>query len=172
VRPLGRLCSLPRQERWALIEAMLSLVLARMSLLIPFRWLAWSLGRLEPGIEQPIVVLGTNERDAALGVRSAVLRVAERLPWQSSCLVRALAARMMLQRRHLPSLLQLGVGRTRTELSAHAWVQCGEIDVVGAETAADFAPIAAFHGKARTSGLMSALRPNRRSRWLPRSCAN
>lgn len=125
---------------------MLSLGLARMSLFIPFRWLARLLGRVEAGVDRSIVVLGTEEREAALRVRRAVLRVAERLPWQSSCLVRALAARMMLRRRHLPSLLQFGVGHAQTKLSAHAWVRCGEIDVVGAETAADFAPIAAFRG--------------------------
>jgi Transglutaminase-like superfamily len=146
VKRLDKLRSLPPQERWALVEAMLSLVLARMSLLIPFRWLARLLGRLEPGIDRSIVVLSDDERYAALGVRRAVLRVAAGLPWQSSCLVRALAARIMLRRRHLPSVLQFGVGRTPRELSAHAWVRCGEIDVVGAETAADFAPIAAFRG--------------------------
>lgn len=146
MRRLDKLRSLQPQERWALVEAMLSLVLARMSLLIPFRWFARLLGRLEPGIDRSIAVLSADERYAALGVRRAVLRVADRLPWQSSCLVRALAARMMLRRRHLPSVLQFGVGRTPRELSAHAWVRCGEIDVVGAETAADFAPIAAFRG--------------------------
>jgi Transglutaminase-like superfamily len=145
VKRLDELRSLPPQERWALVEAMLSLVLARMSLLIPFRWLARFLGHLDPGIDRSIVVLSADERYAALCVRRAVLRV-DRLPWRSTCLVRALAARIMLRRRHLPSILQFGVGRTPRELSAHAWVRCGEIDVVGAETAADFAPIAAFRG--------------------------
>jgi len=143
MRRLYRLLSLPPQERWALIEALLSLGLARLSLLVPFRWLVRLLGRLEQGIDQSVGVLGADERYAALGVRRAVLRIADRLPWHSSCLVRALAARMMLRRRHLPSVLQFGVGRTPTELSAHAWVRCGEIDVVGAETAANFVPIAA-----------------------------
>jgi hypothetical protein len=146
VRRLDKLRSLPPQERWALVEAMLGLVLARMSLLIPFRWLARLMGRLEPGIDRSIPVLSADERCAALDVRRAVLRVAERLPWQSSCLVRAVAARIMLRRRHLPSVLQFGVGRKPRELSAHAWVRCGEIDVVGTESAGDFAPIAAFRG--------------------------
>jgi hypothetical protein len=146
VNRLGRLRSLSPQERWALIEAMVSLVLARISMLMPFRWLARLLGGLEPGMGRFIAILGADEREAALEVRRAVLRIAERLPWRSSCLVRAVAARIMLRRRHLPSLVQFGVGRTPTEFSAHAWVRCGEIDVVGAETAADFAPIAAFRG--------------------------
>ena len=146
MRRLDKVRSLPPQERWTLIEAMLSLLLARMSLLIPFRWLARLLGRLEPGIDRSIPVLSADERYAALAVRRAVLRVAERLPWQSTCLVRAVAARIMLRRRHLPSVLQFGVGRKPRELSAHAWVRCGEIDVVGTESAGDFAPIAAFRG--------------------------
>lgn len=82
---------------------------------------------------------------AVLAVRRAILQASERLPWQSNCLVRALAAKMMLRRRGLPSLLQLGVriGTTR-ELFAHAWLRCGEIEVVGAEDSAEFSPIAGF----------------------------
>jgi len=146
MRWLTRLRALPPQERRALIEAMISLVFARMLLLIPFRWLARMLGRLERGLDPSAAVLGADERDEALAVRRAVLRVAERLPWKSSCLVRAFAARVMLRRRHLPSVIQFGVGRTPLEYAAHAWVRCGEIDVVGAETATNFAPIAAFRG--------------------------
>jgi transglutaminase superfamily protein len=104
------------------------------------------MGHLEPRMEQPTAVLEARQCDSALVVRRAILRIAERLPWHSSCLVRALAARIMLRRRHLPSVLQFGVGRTLTELSAHAWVRCGEINVVGTETASDYAPIAAFRG--------------------------
>jgi hypothetical protein len=85
------------------------------------------------------------EPSTAFRVRGAILRIAEKLPWHSSCLVCALAARMMLTRRSQPTMLQLGVmtGAT-TELSAHAWLKCGEIDVVGVETSAEYTPIAAF----------------------------
>lgn len=141
---LDRLHSLPPKERWALIEAMCFLVLARISLVMPFRWLARLLGRLDSGNDPTTIVLVDSERASALGVRRAVLRVAERLPWQSTCLVRAIAARMMLRRRHLPSVLHFGVVHIQKELSAHAWVRCGEINVVGAETAGEYAPIAAF----------------------------
>jgi hypothetical protein len=43
------------------------------------------------------------------------------------------------------SVLQLGVqASAATGLSAHAWLKCGDIDVVGAEIAAEFTPVATF----------------------------
>lgn len=146
MRPLAKFFALPLPEQLDLAEAVLCLGAARLFLLVPFRWLIRLIGRPQAGASCPAAVLGIDESSTASAVRRAILRVAERLPWQSSCLVRALAGRMMLTRRRLPSVLQLGVRAGHaTELSAHAWLKCGEIDVVGVETAAEFTPIAAFH---------------------------
>ena len=97
------------------------------------------------GSNSPSFVLDEQRSATVLAVRRAILRASEQLPWQSNCLVHALAAKMILKRRGLPSLLQLGVcGGTARELFAHAWLRCGEIEVVGAENSAEFNPIAAF----------------------------
>jgi hypothetical protein len=73
------------------------------------------------------------------------LRVSRHLPWHSSCLVCAIAGRMMLRRRGMPSLLLLGArSDPEAELAAHAWLQCGGVDVVGADIAPEYAPIVAF----------------------------
>ncbi len=116
-----------------------------MLLLVPFRRLAPWLGRPQPGIDLSGIVLGAEERTQALSVQRALLRAAKRLPWHSSCLVCALAGRMMLGRRRLPSVLQLGArSSSATDLAAHAWLRCGEIDVIGAETAGLYTAIVAF----------------------------
>ncbi len=53
-------------------------------------------------------------------------------PWNSSCLAQVLVTQALLQQRQLPGQFYLGVRkgeyvpRTDTDLSAHAWLQCGE----------------------------------------------
>ncbi len=56
------------------------------------------------------------------------------MPWQSKCLDQAIAAHQMLRRRGVPSTLYLGVAKEGdSALSAHAWVRCGRLLVVGGE---------------------------------------
>jgi hypothetical protein len=73
----------------------------------------------------------------------AIEAAARRLPFDTTCLVRALAADAMLRRRQLPSRLELGVtprsSRTAS-LEAHAWVESDQTIVVGeVEGVADYA---------------------------------
>ena len=144
---LFKFFALPVQEQCVLLEAGLSLGLARLILCVPFRWLVPLIGRPQPAADRSsAAMLSPERRAAALVVRRALLCLADRLPWHSSCLVCALAGRVMLWRRRLPSVLHLGVrtGAPMAELSAHAWLRCGDIDVVGVEIAADYTPIVAF----------------------------
>jgi len=140
-----RFLALPLREQAALAEAVLCLGLARLLLLMPFKRIAPLLGQPEPGGDPVIVALPPSERLNALVIRQALLRVTDRLPWNSSCLVRALAGRMMLWRRSMPSVLHLGArSDSEMEMAAHAWLRCGEIDVVGTESAEQYIPIVAF----------------------------
>ena len=145
MRLLIRFLALPLREQATVVEAVLCLALARLLLFVPFRRLAPLLGQPQTGNDGMSVVLADRERASALAIRRALLRVCERLPWHSSCLVRALAGRMMLQRRGVPSALHLGArSETEAELAAHAWLRCGEVDVIGAETADRYTSIVAF----------------------------
>ena len=123
-----------------LVEAALSLTLARLALrLLPFRWLAPSAA--EPGPARA----GTAGPDPrAAGVGRAVERAAARLPWRSTCLVRALAGRLMLTRRGVPSVLCLGVAKDTGAIRAHAWLVAGGGTVCGGPEAPDYTAIAAF----------------------------
>jgi hypothetical protein len=139
--------SFSRRERIAVIEAGICLACARLVLLIPFRWVAPFLGRAQPATAaaRPLEALPVEQRGEALAIRRALLRVSRHLPWPSSCLVCAIAGRMMLRRRHMRSVLLLGARNDpANQLAAHAWLQCGEVDIIGAEAAPEYAAIVAF----------------------------
>lgn len=58
--------------------------------------------------------------------------VSRRVPWQSLCLVQALAAKRMLVRRKLPAMIFVGVRHDEDkQLLSHAWLRCGETFVTG-----------------------------------------
>jgi len=142
---LVRFLALPLHEQAALVEAAFCLALARVLLLMPFKRIAPLLGQPVPGRGAVTVPLSSGERPSALVIRRALLRVSDRLPWRSSCLVCAFAGRMMLWRRSMPSVLHLGArSDSETDMAAHAWLRCGEIDVVGTESAEQYIPVVAF----------------------------
>lgn len=145
MKRIAKFIALSGQDRRAFLEAILCLSLARLMLMLPFRWLAPMIGRPEASAPQAATTLSEAEHRSALAIRTALARAPRLLPWHSSCLVCAIAGQLMLRRQRLPSVLHLGA---RTEpgaaLSAHAWLRCGEVDVVGTEVATEFTPLAAF----------------------------
>ncbi|WP_379923376.1 lasso peptide biosynthesis B2 protein [Erythrobacter sp. R86502] len=63
-------------------------------------------------------------------------QMAQRLPWRSDCLVQALAAQAMLQRRQIAS--QIIVGTTKHpdgRFEAHAWLRSGSKTIIGGDVA-------------------------------------
>lgn len=76
-----------------------------------------------------------DERELCIAMRVsyAVNRVADKTPWESKCLVRALAAQKILAKCHIPTTLYMGVGKDdEGEMIAHAWLRCGRYYVTGA----------------------------------------
>jgi len=121
------------------------LCFARLLLLVPFRRVVPLIGEAEQGADRSIIVLTQEQRTSALAIRDGLLRVARVLPWHSSCLACAIGGRLMLQHKGLPSVLHLGArSGLGHQLSAHAWLRCGDIDVVGVEIASEFTPLVAF----------------------------
>ena len=71
-------------------------------------------------------------------------RIADKTPWDSKCLVRALAARRILKKRGVHTTLYLGVGmEDGKKMIAHAWLRCGSFYVTGG-TGEEFAMVAKF----------------------------
>ena len=69
---------------------------------------------------------------AVLPVRAVAEAVCRHTPWESKCLVRALTAKKMLNRRGYACTLYMGVALGKDgQMEAHAWLRCGSRYVVG-----------------------------------------
>ncbi|MBN1607858.1 MAG: lasso peptide biosynthesis B2 protein [Polyangiaceae bacterium] len=67
-------------------------------------------------------------------VTQAVRRASLRVPG-ATCLVQALAGWLMLERRHVPARIDVGVQKQADELRAHAWLVVAQRIVLGGEDA-------------------------------------
>lgn len=126
-----------RIPRPIMVEAALALLLARLSLSLPASWL---LRGAERGDWEGDVRLSDDPR--ARQVAQALARAARRLPFHTTCLVRAMAGRTMLRRRGIPCTLHLGVARQNGALAAHAWLTAEGGMITGGEEAPAFLPLA------------------------------
>lgn len=94
----------------------------------PFAHIACRIGTLqrETPEEEPT--------KAVWEVKKIIEMVAKRMPWECTCLVRALTAKKMLNRRGLRCTLYMGVATDPTGgLEAHAWLRCGKVYVTGGD---------------------------------------
>jgi len=133
---------MPTGQR-SLAEAVVWLCLARLAiLLLPFRLIAPQLGTHR--YETPVTdSLQTGTR--VLMIAGAMQRASRHLPWKCTCLVQALAGKVMLRRRGLPSTLYLGVAKNGDgNLCAHAWLRCGNFILTGQEEATRFTVVSTF----------------------------
>ncbi|WP_242524589.1 lasso peptide biosynthesis B2 protein [Metabacillus sp. cB07] len=65
--------------------------------------------------------------------------------WESQCLVKAIAAMKMLEKRKIDCTLYLGTARSESgNLSAHAWLRSGPYIVTGSEGMEKFTIVAKF----------------------------
>lgn len=75
---------------------------------------------------------------AARAVCRVVRSAARHLPFECACLQQALAARAMLRRRNIPSIIHIGIAKGQGEqadpgLDSHAWLTVGEAVLTGKE---------------------------------------
>lgn len=129
-------------------EAARSLLVARITLLVvPFPRLAARWGELLP-VGDPRLALPESSDQAAETARAigwAVTATASVVPFKAVCLQQAVAARTMLARRGVASVLHYGAGRDdKGGLVAHAWLDAAGIKVTGYPIAAGIAEIGAF----------------------------
>jgi hypothetical protein len=136
-----------RHLTWArcrlLLEAGLGLALYKVVLyVVPFRLLAPSLGR---PMRERLTPVNPAQREIIRQVAWALEAADRRLPWHSRCLVRAVTAKRMLQRRGLPSTLYLGARRdAERKIATHAWLLAGELPLVGTRGAREYTVLATF----------------------------
>ncbi len=135
LRKLGTAARMTSGDRHLVVEAMAALLAARLRSLLPFKVLARHLGGMvspPTGSSAPPASLSSDEEHVVFAVRWSIAAVAPWLPFRTQCLQQAIAARTMLARRGIGSVLHLGVGDpTGTTLVAHAWLDAGRLQVTG-----------------------------------------
>ena len=134
IRALRRLGSLGPADRGLILEASALLFITRFGLHL---WRFSTLRRLlDRAARSPIGRSsgGSPGSGAAERIRWAIESAAGHLPGQTTCLVSALAADVMLRRRGVESTLHLGVATDRRAgepVRAHAWVESRGTTVTG-----------------------------------------
>jgi hypothetical protein len=74
-----------------------------------------------------------------------VTRAARYVPFKAVCLPQAMAARVMLARRGVASIMHFGAARGREKpLDAHAWLDAAGIEVTGYPVPHELVEIACF----------------------------
>jgi hypothetical protein len=161
MRSLRTVLDMPWADRMAVLEAAALCGWAQLLLRRPFKDLAPRLGVV--GQESAAVDLLAEKRHAALRVQRAISRAARCMPWDCKCLVQAIVARTMLDRRGIDGTLYLGVKRGGAQgIEAHAWIRTGMWLITGGHDTFSYSPVSAF-----AFGAQDDDRP--RNRWSPQS---
>ncbi|MDB5534453.1 MAG: hypothetical protein JWO28_2768 [Hyphomicrobiales bacterium] len=153
-RRLRRFRDVGHARRALLIEALAWLLLTRLALaFVPFPRLARRLGTfVAPNDVRATRTIASGKPSQALiaeQVGWAVTRAARHAPFRAVCLPQAMAARIMLKRRGVSSVLHFGAGcasRTLKPINAHAWLDAAGVEVIGYPEAKNMAAIACFIG--------------------------
>jgi hypothetical protein len=149
-RLLLRFGQVDNRRRTLLPEAVVYLLAARLALIfVPFPRLARHLGSFVPPTDPRAVAVRTagaaDETQLAEDVGWAVTRAARYVPFNAVCLPQAMAARVMLERRGVKSVMHFGAAKgTDKPLDAHAWLDAAGVEVTGYPVAKNFAEIACF----------------------------
>lgn len=135
--------------RKLIIEAIFYLGWARILKALPFQ-------RVAPLLGTPMKDTSTAERPSdgpVLQKISLAIHTASRQTWwESMCLVKAIAAQKMLERRHIDSTLYLGTSRDDSgRMIAHAWLRSGSFIITGAEERDRFTVVGKFGKQADQS---------------------
>ena len=150
LRRLVRFARVGHRRRAVLIEAVAWLLLARLSLIfVSFPRLARQLGTfVAPTDARAQHATSDDKQDQARVAEEvgwAVTRAARHVPFGAVCLPQAMAARVMLKRRGIDSVLHFGarIGLDKP-IDAHAWLDAAGVEVTGYPVANTFAEIACF----------------------------
>ncbi len=129
---MNRFMRLPEGERWLIVEASYYLLCAKLATLAtPARTLL-ALGSLDPATPTPAHRLASLPAEIAAAVK-ALDKTSYNRPFDN-CLVRAVALRMLLARRDIPTDLHIGARKDeRGHFAAHAWLTYQGTILVGGD---------------------------------------
>ena len=127
------------------IEAWFFLAAARCLLLFfPFKTIVPILG----AVNAQSAVSNTSDLDILALISLSIKRGCRYSPWRTKCFEQALAAKMMLKRRHVISTIFFGVYRNINDakLNGHAWLESNGIIVTGGGDLEHFTVVGSFTG--------------------------
>ena len=149
-RLLLRFGQVDNRRRALLAEAVACLLTARLALVfVPFPRLARRLGTFVPPTDARVAAAqtatGQDQVQRAGEIGWAVTHAARYVPFKAVCLPQAMAARVMLKRRGVNSVMHFGAAKGQDKpLDAHAWLDAAGVEVTGYPVAENFAEIACF----------------------------
>jgi hypothetical protein len=113
---------------------------------VPFRRTVRLLGRVRAvGLTPPPLPPRAERR--AHAIAAAIRRTSGRPPFSCTCLVKAVAGRLMIGRRGIPCSIRFGVVMNGGRLSAHASLLAGGKTMLGGDVEHHFEPIAQIEGR-------------------------
>jgi Transglutaminase-like superfamily len=152
MRRIRLFLSMDSTTKLLLVEAFIELGVARIMKLFPFSKLTPHLGCQ---MEETPFTKQVNNQKALKSISNAVNIMSRYTVWESQCLVKAIAAMRMLERRKIESTLYLGTGKDEKGLLiAHAWLRSGSIYLTGSEGMEKFTVVGTFakHSKLTNEG--------------------
>lgn len=124
------------------IETFFLLGWARILKMIPFSKVAPSLGEKEV---ETAFTLNEWDRETLKEISRAIQIMSQHTFWESQCLVKAMAAMKMLEKRGIESTLYLGMAKDEGgRLIAHAWLRSGSFYITGSEGMERFTAVGKF----------------------------
>jgi hypothetical protein len=143
IRKIKRFLRIKWYDKKILLEALFLTALSRIIILyIPFKKYSKHIGTYN---EETPLEININDYRIIKRIGWAVNTVSELTPWDSKCLVQAMAAQRMLKSRKVCSTLYLGVNKDGSSgMQAHAWLRCGQLYVTGGYNKNEFKEVAKF----------------------------
>lgn len=149
LKKLDQFTALNLPEKAILIQAWIMLAWFRVAIVyVPLKRLAGSLEHHVPPLE--LNPVESRKLEAATRIGKLVACAARCTPWESRCLVQVLVTQRLLSGRNIPGQFHLGVNKSgenypgSTDLTAHAWLQCGDVIVNGGSGHEAFTVVSTF----------------------------
>jgi hypothetical protein len=128
-----------------LVEAFLLLGWARILKGKSFKKIAPSLGDY---MVETSFKMEESSKKILKNISDAVTIMSRNTTWESMCLVQAIAAMKMLERRNIESTIYFGTSKDKTgKLIAHAWLRSGPFYITGADGMNQFVVVSKFAKK-------------------------
>lgn len=142
LKKMKNLLFLDMKRKKLLLEAFFYLAWARVLKCIPFSKISPSLGTY---MEETTKDCDPSKSLLLWNVSDAVNLMSVYTFWESKCLVKAIAAMKMLERRNVESTLYLGTAKDEFgNLIAHAWLRSGPFYITGGEERMNFVTVGKF----------------------------